>query len=100
MGKNRNFARKKMEKVMRKVVLSAMLAAGMLTACNIGERKTVGKNNKIMNKLTLVEAWDKVFPLSKNVKHRKVTFETPRLPLALPKRPSTVPSPYAAHSVP
>ncbi len=76
MGKNRNFARKKMEKVMRKVVLSAMLAAGMLTACNIGERKTVGKNNKIMNKLTLVEAWDKVFPLSKNVKHRKVTFET------------------------
>lgn len=29
-----------------------------------------------MNTLTLAQEWDKVFPLSENVNHRKVTFET------------------------
>ena len=57
---------------MKKIVLSLMLVAGVLTACN----KENNKNEEDMTKLELTQEWDKVFPLSDKVNHRKVTFET------------------------
>jgi len=44
-----------------------LLAAAMLTACN-------KPNDKMVNGLT--QEWDKTFPKSEQVNHRKVTFET------------------------
>ena len=49
---------------MRRIVFT-LLAAAMLVACN--------KPNTSMQ---LTQEWDKVFPLSGQVSHRKVTFET------------------------
>ena len=57
---------------MKKIVLSLMLVAGVLTACN----KENNKNEEDMTKLELTQEWDKVFPLSDKVNHQKVTFET------------------------
>ena len=57
---------------MKKIVLSLMLVAGVLTACN----KENSKNEEDMTKLELTQEWDKVFPLSDKVNHQKVTFET------------------------
>ena len=57
---------------MKKVIL-AMLAAGVLTACN-SNKQTTDKDMK--HELTLTQEWDKVFPLSEKVNHKKVTFET------------------------
>ena len=57
---------------MKKIVLSLMLVAGVLTACN----KENNKNEEDMTKLELTQEWDKVFPLSDKVNHHKVTFET------------------------
>ena len=57
---------------MKKIVLSLMLVAGVLTACN----KENNKNEENMTKLELTQEWDKVFPLSDKVNHQKVTFET------------------------
>ena len=57
---------------MKKIVLSLMLVAGVLTACN----KENNKNKEDMTKLELTQEWDKVFPLSDKVNHQKVTFET------------------------
>ncbi len=34
------------------------------------------KTDENMTKLELTQEWDKVFPLSEKVNHRKVTFET------------------------
>ena len=48
-----------------KQLLFTLLAAAMLVACN--------KPNTSMQ---LTQEWDKVFPLSEQVNHRKVTFET------------------------
>ena len=48
-----------------KKLLFTLLAAAMLVACN--------KPNTSMQ---LTQEWDKVFPLSGQVSHRKVTFET------------------------
>jgi len=50
-----------------------MLAVGVLTAC---QQKEINKSNDDMTTLQLTQEWDKVFPLSENVNHRKVTFET------------------------
>ena len=50
-----------------------MLAAGLLLACTDGKQT---KTEKDMQKLELTQEWDKVFPLSEKVNHRKVTFET------------------------
>ncbi|MBQ9533662.1 MAG: alpha/beta hydrolase [Prevotella sp.] len=58
---------------MKKVLLTAMLAVGVLTAC---QQKEINKSNDDMTTLQLTQEWDKVFPLSENVNHRKVTFET------------------------
>ena len=50
-----------------------MLAAGVLAACH---QKNQSKTEENMTKLELTQEWDKVFPLSEKVNHRKVTFET------------------------
>ena len=59
---------------MKKVLFAAMLVAGVLTACNQKDNQT--KTEKNMTKLELTQEWDKVFPLSEKVNHKKVTFET------------------------
>ena len=58
---------------MKRVIFAAMLAAGVLTACNSGDKQTTDKDMK----QELTQEWDKVFPLSEKVNHKKVTFETP-----------------------
>ena len=58
---------------MKKVLLAAALLGGMLTGCtNKGQTKA----EENMTTLNLTQEWDKVFPLSEKVNHRKVTFET------------------------
>ena len=59
---------------MKKVILMA-LAVGMLTACT---DKKQNKENDMAQKLELTQEWDKVFPLSEKVNHKKVTLETVR----------------------
>ena len=57
-----------------KKVLAAALVGGMLTACT---QKSVNnnQNNESMNTtLTLTLEWDKTFPKSEKVDHKKVTF--------------------------
>ena len=56
-----------------KKVLLAVLAAGVLTACTNNKQTT---DNDMKQELTLTQEWDKVFPLSEKVDHKKVTFET------------------------
>ena len=57
---------------MKKVIL-AVLVGGMLTACTNSKQTKTEEN---MTKLELTQEWDKVFPLSEKVNHKKVTFET------------------------
>ena len=57
---------------MKKVIL-AVLVGGMLTACTNSKRTKTEEN---MTKQELTQEWDKVFPLSDKVNHKKVTFET------------------------
>ena len=58
---------------MKKLIILAV-AALILAACN---NKQETKNNENMKQeLNLTKEWDKVFPLSDKVNHRKVTFET------------------------
>ncbi|MBR5653886.1 MAG: alpha/beta hydrolase, partial [Prevotella sp.] len=45
----------------------------MLTACTNSKQTKTEEN---MSKLELTQEWDKVFPLSEKVNHKKVTFET------------------------
>ena len=68
------------------MLLAAALVGGMLTACT--QKSNNNQNNESMNttffdkqsaasvERTLTQEWDKVFPLSEKVNHRKVTFET------------------------
>ncbi|MBO6251857.1 MAG: alpha/beta hydrolase [Muribaculaceae bacterium] len=58
---------------MKKVLFAALLLAGVTVACT--ENKQTKTENH-MQKLELTQEWDKVFPLSDKVNHRKVTFET------------------------
>ena len=51
----------------------AVVLGGMLTGCTNKEQT---KTEEDMKTLTLTQEWDKVFPLSEKVNHRKVTFET------------------------
>ena len=53
-----------------KKILTVVAAVLMLAGC------TEKNNQESMNTLTLTQEWDKVFPLSEKVNHRKVTFET------------------------
>ena len=56
-----------------KVLLAAMLLSGMLADCTSNRQTT---NNNMEQELDLTQEWDKVFPLSEKVNHRKVTFMT------------------------
>ena len=51
-----------------------IMATLTLTACNNNQETNNTDNMK--QELTLTQEWDKVFPLSEKVNHRKVTFET------------------------
>jgi len=57
---------------MKKIFYAAMLAVGVLVACN---QKVSDNQNKEEMNTTLTQEWDKVFPLSEKVNHRKVTFK-------------------------
>ena len=71
---------------MKQILLAAALVGGMLTACT--QKSNNNQNNESMNttffdkqsaasvERTLTQEWDKVFPLSEKVNHKKVTFET------------------------
>ena len=56
-----------------KKVLLAVLAAGVLTACTNNKQTT---DKDMVQTLQLTQEWDKVFPQSDKVSHKKVTFET------------------------
>jgi fermentation-respiration switch protein FrsA (DUF1100 family) len=58
---------------MKKIVFTALVIAGVLVACSQKNNQTKEDN---MKKLELTQEWDKVFPKSDKVDHRKVTFET------------------------
>ena len=58
---------------MKKVILLAA-AALMMVACNSKQETNTTDNMK--QELSLTQEWDKVFPLSDKVNHRKVTLET------------------------
>ena len=46
----------------------------MMVACN--NNQDTNKTDNMKQELVLTQEWDKVFPLSEKVNHRKVTFET------------------------
>ena len=58
---------------MKKTIFAAMLIAGVLSACKQNEQT---QTEDSMQNLELTQEWDKVFPLSEKVDHRKVTFKT------------------------
>ena len=53
---------------------TAIVAALTLAAC--GNKQETKNNDNMKQELNLTQEWDKVFPLSDKVNHRKVTFET------------------------
>ena len=57
---------------MKQLLVTAMLAAGMLAACMQNSNKPLTEEN--MTKLELTQEWDKTFPKSDKVNHKKVTF--------------------------
>ncbi len=58
---------------MKKLIILT-LAALTLAAC--GKKQQTKNNDNMKQELNLTQEWDKVFPLSDKVNHRKVTFET------------------------
>ena len=59
---------------MKYTTLIFVAAALMMVAC--GNKQETKNTDNMKQKLTLTQEWDKVFPLSEKVNHRKVTFET------------------------
>lgn len=59
---------------MKKLFLFTALMIAVLTACT--DKETSKNKENMKSTLTLTQEWDKVFPLSEKVAHRKVTFET------------------------
>ena len=57
---------------MKKIIILAATVLIMTACCNENEQTT----ETMEQELTLTQEWDKVFPLSEKVNHRKVTFET------------------------
>ena len=58
------------------IILTALVA--LMTACNNQPQTTEAtetKKEEMKQELNLTQEWDKVFPLSDKVNHRKVTFE-------------------------
>ena len=60
---------------MKKTIILAT-AVALMTACNNQTQTTETKKEEMKQELNLTQEWDKVFPLSDKVNHRKVTFET------------------------
>ena len=58
---------------MKKVLLAAVLMGGMLTACTT--KKNNQYNESMNTTLQLTQEWDKTFPKSDKVDHKKVTFK-------------------------
>ena len=56
---------------MKKVLLAAVLMGLTLTACT--NKQTTNEDMNTM--LTLTQEWDKTFPKSDKVDHKKVTFK-------------------------
>ena len=59
---------------MKKVLLTAMLLGGMLAGCTNSNKQD--STEDMTQEWKLTQEWDKVFPLSDKVSHKKVTFET------------------------
>ena len=62
---------------MKKILIFAAVVA-LMTACNnqTQTKETTETTEEMKQELNLTQEWDKVFPLSEKVNHRKVTFET------------------------
>lgn len=56
------------------MIFIAALLGGMLAGCSNSNKLTT--DNDMKQELELTQEWDKVFPLSEKVSHRKVTFKT------------------------
>ncbi|MBR6997727.1 MAG: alpha/beta hydrolase, partial [Prevotella sp.] len=56
-----------------KTLLATALMGLTLASCTHNEQTKTEENMKTLN---MTQEWDKVFPLSEKVNHRKVTFET------------------------
>ncbi len=66
---------------MKKVLFTAVLMGLTLTAC-ITKNKNENQNENSMNTtLNLTQKWDKTFPKSDKVDHKKVTFKNRYLSL-------------------
>ncbi len=57
---------------MKRIILIALIVAGIAATGSANNNNQVNDNN--MEKLELIQEWDKVFPKSDKVNHRKVTF--------------------------
>lgn len=64
-----------MKKIIRNILLLAtvMLLGGLLLACT-GEKDNNQNDENMKTTLNLTKEWDKTFPLSDKVDHKKVTF--------------------------
>ncbi len=60
---------------MKKVLLAAVLMGLMLTACTTSNKNENQNENNMNTTLTLAQEWDKTFPKSDKVDHKKVTFK-------------------------
>lgn len=58
----------------KSAAIAALLSMGLLTGCTNGI--TNQKTSNHMDTLNLTQEWDKKFPQSNKVNHRKVTFKT------------------------
>jgi fermentation-respiration switch protein FrsA (DUF1100 family) len=59
---------------MKKILLAAAMVGSMLASCTTNNKPTTDEN--MAQELELTQEWDKVFPLSDKVDHKKVTFKT------------------------
>ena len=59
---------------MKHIALIFAAAVVMMVACN--NNQDTNETDNMKQELVLTQEWDKVFPLSDKVNHRKVTFET------------------------
>ena len=55
---------------MKNLILTAVIACGLLSSCS----NQIKTENTMEQTLTLTQEWDKVFPKSDKVSHKKVTF--------------------------